>query len=210
MFIRTPQAIRLRAVEGGFVHGDGMGVSAGQARPHFVLGRADAARWRIIGRTCALLLAIGLVWGLVASSAQGVGHPEFLDGSEYQVLVGINHFRAEHGLRALSPSRALTGAAGEHSRDMLRRRYYAHNTLNGRSWNRRIKHYVRASMVGETLDLLYGPPGRGNDARTVVYDWIHSPAHRAVLLTPRLRRIGVGRATKRRGRPAVFTADFAN
>ena len=133
-----------------------------------------------------------------------------MDGPEHQVLAGINHFRARHGLRPLRASRALTAAADAHSRDMLRRRYYAHNTLNGRSWNRRIKRYVRAKMVGETLDLLFGPRGRRSDASIVVNDWMHSPAHRAVLLTPRLRRIGVARAARRHGRPVVFTADFAS
>lgn len=188
-----------------------LGRSGAGRRSLLAHGRAIfGPRW-LIARGCVVLLVVGVLWGLVASSAQGDGHPDYLDGPEYQVLVGINHFRAQHGLRPLRSSRALTGAADAHSRDMVRRRYYAHNTLNGRSWNRRIKRYVRASMVGETLDLIYGPRRQGGrDASTVVSDWIHSPAHRAVLLTPRLRRVGVARAARRHGRPAVFTADFSS
>ena len=157
--------------------------------------------------TCLAVLVVGAPFKLVASSAHG---DSLLDGSESQVLAGINRFRAHHGLRPLRASAELTAAADAHSRDMVRRRYYAHNTLNGRAWNRRTKRYVRASMVGETLDLLFGPRRRGGDAGTVVGDWMRSPAHRRVLLTPRLRRVGVARATRRGGRPAVFTADFAS
>jgi uncharacterized protein YkwD len=188
----------------------GVGGSVAGGRPSFARRRASLSAWSLIARGCVALLVVGLLWGLAASSAQGEGPPEFMDGPEYQVLVRINNFRAQHGLGALRPNRALTGAADAHSRDMVRRRYYAHDTLNGRSWNRRIKRYVRASTVGETLDLLYGPRGGKSDASVVVSDWIHSPAHRAVLLTPRLHRIGVARAARRHGRPAVFTADFAN
>ncbi len=187
-----------------------MAGSMGARRSLVARRRAIFGGWPLVARACVVLLVVGMLGGLAASSAQGDGHPQFMDGSEYQVLVGINRFRARNGLGPLRASRALTGAADQHSRDMVRRRYYAHNTLNGRSWNRRIKRYVRASIVGETLDLLYGPRGRTSDASIVVSDWMHSPAHRAVLLTPRLRRIGVARASRRSGRPAVFTADFAN
>ena len=175
------------------------------------VGRA-ASRWRRLAAGFIALLVVVVVCASLAaaSSARGGGARKFMDGSEYQVLVGINRFRARHGLRRLRASRPLTAAADAHSRDMVRRRYYAHNTLNGRAWNRRIKRYVRAAMVGETLDLLFGPRGRRSDASTVVSDWIRSPAHRAVLLTPRLRRVGVARAARRHGRPVVYTADFAS
>jgi uncharacterized protein YkwD len=166
--------------------------------------------WSWVAGACVLVLGVGLAWVLGSSIATGGGRPGFMDRSEYQVLVGINRFRARHGLRPLHASRPLTAAANQHSRDMVRRRYYAHNTLNGRPWNRRIRHYVRATTVGETLDLLYGPRGPKSDASIVISDWKHSPAHRMVLLTPRMRRIGIARAMKRHGRPAVFTADFAN
>lgn len=188
-----------------------LGRSGGGRRSLLAHRRAVSGPRSLVARGCVALLVVGVLVGLAASSARGDGHPGLLDGQEHQVLVGINHFRAQHGLRPLRSSRALTGAADAHSRDMVRRRYYAHDTLNGRSWNRRIKHYVHASMVGETLDLLYGPlTSGGRDASTVVSDWIHSPAHRAVLLTPRLRRVGVARAARRHGRPAVFTADFSS
>ena len=189
----------------------GLSIASRSSRSRVACGRAHTRSRRRLAYACLALLAAGVLCTLAAAStARGDRTPEFMDGAEYQVLVGINHFRAQHGLLPLRPSRGLTAAADAHSRDMLRRRYYAHNTLNGRSWNRRIKRYVRASLVGETLDLLFGPRGRRSDASIVVGDWIHSPAHRAVLLTPRLRHVGVARAARRHGRPVVFTADFAS
>ena len=181
-------------------------------RPMAAGGGVVGRHWRWLASGCIAVLVVGVLCGSLAaaSSAQGDGGPDFMDGPEYQVLIGINRFRARYGLRPLRPSRALTAAADAHSRDMVRRRYYAHNTLNGGAWNRRIKRYVRAAMVGETLDLLFGPRGRRSDASIVVSDWIRSPAHRRVLLTPRLRRVGVARAARRHGRPVVFTADFAS
>jgi uncharacterized protein YkwD len=66
----------------------------------------------------------------------------------------------------------------------------------------------RKDWVGESIAVI---PGRAT-ARRAVRMWMNSPPHRAVLLSPSGRRIGVG---KRRGklgsaRRAVFTADLAS
>jgi uncharacterized protein YkwD len=160
-------------------------------------------------RACLLLLALGLLLSL-SSSAQATGRPSYQDRPGYQVVLGINSARARNGLPPLRPDSALTHAAYLHSRDMARRRYFTHDTLHGWSWNLRLKHYVQASVIGETLDLLYRPRGARKDARRVVRDWLRSPAHRAVLLAPSLHRIGVAHAAEASGRLAFFTADFAN
>jgi len=157
-----------------------------------------------------VLLVVGLLAGWTSSIAQAADRRGNLDAAERQVVVGINQIRARYGLRPVRPSRALTVAANVHSQDMAYRRYYGHNTLYGGAWNLRIKYYVRASVVGETLDLLYGPAGWDSDPRVVVSDWLHSAPHRAVLLTRSLHRVGVAHATMPGGRPAFFTADFAS
>ncbi|MDQ6749664.1 MAG: CAP domain-containing protein [Actinomycetota bacterium] len=164
-----------------------------------------------IGRGFLVLLVIGLLSAWTSAGAQAADRAGNLDAAEQQVMLGINQIRAQYGLGALRPSRALTVAANVHSQDMAARRYYGHNTLGGAAWNSRIKRFVRARVVGETLDLLYGPPGGPHDdPGVVVSDWLHSAPHRAVLLTASLRRIGVAHATLRNGRPAFFTADFAS
>ncbi len=163
-----------------------------------------------IARGFSVLLVFGLLATWASPPAQAADRVGNMDAAEQQVVAGINQIRARYGLSPLRISRALTIAANVHSQDMAARRYYGHNTLGGLSWSSRIKRFVRARVVGETLDLLYGPPGRQYDDPTVVVsDWVHSPPHLAVLLTASLRRIGVAHATLRNGRPAFFTADFA-
>ena len=156
----------------------------------------------------ALACATGM--GAASSAAQAAPPPAGLGVPEYHVVLGINEFRTRYGLTPLRPSRALTSAAHAHSTDMAHRRYYGHNTLNGWAWNVRIRRYVRARVVGETLDLLYGGGEQENDPSRVVDDWIRSPRHRAVMLTPRLRHVGVARAALAGGRPAFFTANYSS
>lgn len=146
-------------------------------------------------------------WAFTAQAADRAGN---LDPAEQRVVAGINQIRSWYGLGYLQPSRALTDAANAHSHDMAQRRYYGHDTLYGLAWNQRIRRYVRARVIGETLDLLRGPEGSRGDAATVVRDWLRSPAHRAVLLTRGLRRIGVAHAVIADGRPAFFAADFSS
>ena len=160
-------------------------------------------RGTVAALTCALLL------GVPASTVGAGGLPGGLGVPEYQVVAGINCFRSQYGLVPLRVSTALGSSTHEHSTDMAGRRYYGHNTLYGWAWNARIKRYLRARVVGETLDLLYGAATADEPSR-VVNDWIQSPPHRAVLLTRSLRRVGVARAAIGDGGPAFFTADFAS
>jgi uncharacterized protein YkwD len=70
-------------------------------------------------------------------------------------------------------------------------------------------HGVRGPLYGENL--AWGV-GRSAAARTILRSWMASPGHRANLLRPGWRRIGVGALTGtflgRRG-ATVVTADFA-
>jgi uncharacterized protein YkwD len=85
---------------------------------------------------------------------------------------------------------------------MLRRGYFAHGRFAAR---------MRASgalgpVFGE--DLAWGPA----DAQWVVSRWLASPEHRANLLRPGFRRVGVGAAQGTfvgHAGALVVTADFA-
>jgi len=61
----------------------------------------------------------------------------------------------------------------------------------------RIPVASRWSVAGETLEWHRGWRLR---PRLVVSMWMHSPSHRAILLSSRFTRIGVGRARGRYGR----------
>jgi uncharacterized protein YkwD len=132
-----------------------------------------------------------------------------LDRAERRIVRLVNRIRARHGLHHLRASRSLSRAASHHSREMLRRDYIGHASANGAPMGRRVRHYVHARWVGENIAITWG---YRHAARRVVRMWMHSPPHRAVLLSRHPRRIGVGRAHGRLGpvEGALFTADFAS
>lgn len=124
----------------------------------------------------------------------------------------INAVRRQHGLHTVRLDRQLAVAALGHSRDMVRRRYFAHETPEGLSPAGRVAAtgYLRGHrwLVGETL--AWWSPNAA--PATIVDAWMHSPPHRRVLLEPAFRDVGLGlvagvpTAGKRGG--ATYTADF--
>jgi uncharacterized protein YkwD len=123
------------------------------------------------------------------------------------VLRELNRVRARHALPPVRVDRSLGGAAGAHSRDMARRRYFAH----GR-WTTRVKAASgRASDVGEVIGWITAADA-ASEASWMVKSWLDSPPHRAVLLSRGFHRVGIGRATRAHGgaTASLYTADFAS
>jgi len=132
-----------------------------------------------------------------------------LDRVERKVIRIVNRIRARHGLRRLKASRPLAVAATQHSGDMLRRDFLSHASSDGTAMADRVRRYTGARRwIGESIAAL----GGRHTARRVVRMWMRSPPHRAILLSPAGRRIGVGRRRGKLGgaRRAVFTADLAS
>lgn len=121
----------------------------------------------------------------------------------------MNQVRARHGLAALQTSPRLTRAADGHSRDMLRHDFFAHQSSDGTSFDRRVRSYARARRVGENLAML---PGVRRAVRQVVRMWLTSAAHRQVLLSSRFQRVGVAKRSGQLGaqEATVYTVDFAS
>ena len=158
------------------------------------------------GSTLIFAAAVVVV-ALVSAPAASAG-PR-LNAFEREVIAELNNARAQHGLASLRPSRGLNRAADRHSRDMLLRDFFDHPSSDGTPFDRRVRNYARAGIVGETLAAL---PQRRGGADAVVQMWLQSPAHRAIVLDPRLTRIGLGRRWGTLGstQTAVVTADFAS
>jgi uncharacterized protein YkwD len=126
----------------------------------------------------------------------------------------INAERRKHGLRPLRLDPRLSTAARDHSRDMVRRRYFSHTTPDGISPAERVRAtgYLRASrewLVGENISWAWH--GR-ETAAGVVRGWMHSPPHREEILRPSFRDVGIG-AVVGTPRPvphggATYTVDF--
>lgn len=156
--------------------------------------------------TCSAVLAAALA--VAGGPATPVASAQ-LSHSERTVIRLINNVRAQHGLGHVRVSRALSRAADSHTSDMLRRDFFDHASSDGTSFDRRVRRYVNARMVGETL-AAFGQ--RHGGAATVVQMWMNSPPHRAVLLNGGFSRIGVARrwGSLGSGAQAVVTADFAS
>ena len=95
---------------------------------------------------------------------------------------------------------------------MVRRRYFAHDSLNGRSPFDRMRatHYVPRNAswwLGENIGW-----GSGSLAEPIamVRAWMHSPPHRANILSRHFRDIGIGivPGAPVGGGGATYTTDF--
>jgi uncharacterized protein YkwD len=132
------------------------------------------------------------------------------------LLAQVNAYRLAHRLGPLRVSPALTAAANAHSTQMARLGYFSHDSANGSSFSSRVATFYsprgyRSWTVGENL--LWGSPDVG--AARALKLWLASPPHRANLLSPRWREIGLV-AVHARSAPGVYgnapttivTADF--
>jgi len=152
-----------------------------------------------------VVLALPLAW---PSAALAEGQRR-LDSVERRVIAKINAYRDRHGLRVLLPARRLARAADEHSRAMLARDFFGHSLPGAETWEERLRDHVPDGQIGEVLAEL--PVRTRRQASSVVRMWAASSAHRAVLLSPDLGRIGVARRTgKIDGRRlTVYTTDLS-
>jgi uncharacterized protein YkwD len=105
----------------------------------------------------------------------------------------VNVERRQRGRRSLRANHGLTVAGQRHARDMVRKRYFSHSSRSGRDFQQRIVRtgYTRrgAALLGENL--AWGTR-RLATPRAVVRGWMNSPGHRANILRPKFRHIGIG------------------
>lgn len=145
----------------------------------------------------AVLAALALLIPTAAAQARGMSSPEA------SLLSSMNTVRQAHGLRALRVDHHLARAARGHSADMMRRQYFAHGSVLSRA----VAAGARGPIFGEDLAWT-----TGLTAQWVVDHWLASPSHRAILLRPGFRRVGIGIQFGTfigYGGAGVVTADFA-
>ena len=109
------------------------------------------------------------------------------------VLCLLNGERRDRGLGALKVNAKLGKAAGVQAQDMVKREYFSHRNPEGRNSTDRIRSagYMSGGgrwTVGENL--AWGV-GELASARGLVNAWMNSPPHRANILRPAYREIGV-------------------
>jgi uncharacterized protein YkwD len=163
---------------------------------------------------CSLLAAGFALAALTASPSLGAGAPARadarLDRVERAVVARVNAVRRREGLRRLRSSHGLAAAADHKVFEVLSSGQLSHASPDGTSMQTRVRRYVRAKRVGETIGWISRATRR--QAAAVVRAWMASPGHRAALLDPRFRRIGVARRGGRLagGDVVLFTAALAS
>ena len=130
--------------------------------------------------------------------------------AESAIVRLLNNERARYGLPGLRLSSALTRSAEQHSWDCLRHDWISHISSDGTAPGRRIARVTAARASGETM--AWSQRGAGSGARSIVRMWMGSAAHRSIVLSPKFRRVGVGRIRGKLGASAgvMVTADFAS
>jgi uncharacterized protein YkwD len=124
----------------------------------------------------------------------------------------LNAERDERGLRPLKRNQRLARAADRHVEDMVKHRYFAHDSRDGSRFSERIKDtgYLNGPgswVVGENLAWGAGTSG---SAAAIVKAWMASPGHRANVLNGRFRDIGIGLTlgSPRGGDGATYATEF--
>ena len=148
-----------------------------------------------------IFVAFATVFALLGASttaeARGLSTPET------SLLQTMNAVRTSHGLGPLRVDSRLIRAARGHTADMLHRQYFAHGSITSRAH----AAGARGPVYGEDLAWV-----TGLTAKWVVDHWLASPPHRAVLLRPGFRRVGIGigfGTFAGHSGAGVVTADFA-
>jgi uncharacterized protein YkwD len=178
-------------------------------RPTAILAFAVLIVAAALGSTAASAGGHGL-W--TARSERVTGLPQL----EAQLLAQINDLRRSHRLVPLRGSAALAAAAREQSLSMAQHGFFAHESLGGAPFWKRVETRYRKPVngwwsVGENL--VWGSPSLG--ARRALQLWLDSPPHRQNLLKPAWREVGIA-AVHASSAPGVFegldvtilTADF--
>ena len=152
------------------------------------------ARWIQLGllvAACALLL-----------TGPATAQPSQREAS---ILAAVNGVRKAHGVPPLKVDTKLMGVARGYSASLLRHGVLTHGNFE----QRMASSGARGPRFGENL--AWGTGGYAA-AKSIVRAWMSSPGHRANLLRPGFRRIGIGALVgsfSGYSGATVVTADFA-
>jgi uncharacterized protein YkwD len=134
-----------------------------------------------------------------------------LKAEEKRVFDLHNATRKKHALGSLCVDPELTRAARAHSKEMIGKGYFRHESFDGETVGARLKRFGydwRAS--GENIAWGTGSLSRPDDR---FKGWMESPGHRANILNGAFREVGVGTASgdpKKTDEQLMYTVDFGS
>ena len=169
---------------------------------------------------CALAVLVPVASFLSADASAKDSHQAHKGAAltvDLGILQQLNQIRRVHHLAPLALSPNLDAAARRHSDDMLAKGFFAHNSSNGEQFWQRIESFYPQPRSGywSVGENLYWTPGPAT-APGSMKAWMASPPHRANILNPAWREIGIATvssadATGTFGNvgATVITTDFA-
>lgn len=118
----------------------------------------------------------------------------FLDAVENQVLSLCNAERAKAGAPALTMESKLRDIARYKAMEMLQYNYFSHNSaVSGKSpFDLANSFGYTYSAFGENIQMSQGKNSADVTASYLVTNWMNSPGHRANILNPAFKRMGIG------------------
>ncbi len=148
---------------------------------------------RCRGDSCKRSLRLAAIAAVAVLASPASSAPTTSMGAlDSGVLQQLNQIRAQHGLVALRADPALDQSAAQHTHEMGVDGYFEHTSADGTAFWKRIQHWFGSGTygywsVGENL--LWSSPDV--DATGAMKLWMNSPEHRANILAPRWRLIGI-------------------
>ena len=131
-------------------------------------------------RIALLFAAISLL-----TPAGLIARPPQTTSAEGQLFNSVNRERAAQGLPALQWDDALASAAREHAGQMALHNLMSHQ-LAGEP-----ELLTRASAAGARFSVIAENIAIGPNPATIHTAWMHSPGHRAYILSPELSAVGI-------------------
>lgn len=132
-----------------------------------------------------------------------------LKADEKRILDLHNDVREKEGLEPLCVHPALTKSARAHSKEMIDKDYFRHESYDGESNGARLKRfgydwYASGENIARGSGYLSKPENRFEA-------WMRSQGHRKNILDKNFREVGVGAVTgdfKGVGGTTIYTVDF--
>jgi uncharacterized protein YkwD len=144
----------------------------------------------LIGLMLALISAVA---GRAEAAATRPAATERLRALDAAIFHQLNATRRANGLRPLARSGRLGVAAITHSHEMIDGGFFAHDTPGGDSFARRLKRFYPPSgyRTWSGAENIISS-SEAMDAAAAIRAWLDSPPHRANMLNPRWREVGIG------------------
>lgn len=159
-----------------------------------------------------MMAACALVLGTGSADAAGPASPAAVAPGKIEtaLVAEMNKVRAQKGRPPLRMSATLRRPARGQSRWLLASGQFTHDGPDGSPfWTRLVDAgYPRDRWMAENLAELGGCDA--TTARRTVQMWMASPGHRANLLSPRYRWVGVGIASSDDCNATIATADYGS